>query len=469
MNKKVTIVSTVIIILILIVSIPLFLLNNKVKGWDNRIYPGVKINNVDLSGKSLNEAKTYIEGNLINKLEDKKITVTASGKTYTLNVKDLNIKFNEDDVLLQALSYGKDTGIIKKYNIINGNSGKDLELTFTYDENILKQFGDKINKEVTQSPKNASISYSGGDKFQVTESKIGYEIDENALINDIKSKINGDTEEMEIKIQTKVDEAAPKVSKEDLDKIDSLISTFSTNFASSSSARAANLKVAASTIDGTVLMPGETFSFNNTIGKTTPDKGYKLAPVIVDGEHGEDYGGGVCQIATTLYNSILRANLKIAERHHHSLPSSYIGLGMDATVANPYLDFKFTNSYSSPVYIRGYIVNRNVYFSVYSAGAEKKYTYTYTTKSTDIPTSYTTQKDNTLEEGKEKIIKEASLGHKVQVYRNTIENGKIIKTELIYNDTYNPVKGIKAIGTRKVVIPPVTETPPVTVPLETQG
>ena len=188
MNKKVTIISTVIIILILIVSIPLFLLNNKVKGWDNRIYPGVKINNVDLSGKSLNEAKTYIEGNLINKLEDKKITVTASGKTYTLNVKDLNIKFNEDDVLLQALSYGKDTGIIKKYNMINGNSGKDLELTFTYDENILKQFGDKINKEVTQSPKNASISYSGGDKFQVTESKIGYEIDENALINDIKSK-----------------------------------------------------------------------------------------------------------------------------------------------------------------------------------------------------------------------------------------------------------------------------------------
>ncbi|MFA6940814.1 MAG: VanW family protein [Clostridiaceae bacterium] len=464
MKKKTTIISTALIILILVVSIPLFLLSNKVKSWDNLIYPGVKINNVDLSGKSLNDAKTYINSNIINKLQDKKITVTASGKTYTLSYKDLNMKFNEEDTLLKALSYGKDSGIIKKYKLIKGKGSKNFELTLTYDQSKVKELGDKINSEITKSPKEAAISYIGGEKFQITESQIGYKIDENVLVNEIKTKINGNTDEMETKIEAKVQETAPKKTKQDLEKINTLISTFSTSFATSSSGRATNLKVAAAAINGTVLMPGETFSFNNTIGSTTPDKGYKLAPVIINNEHEMDYGGGVCQIATTLYNSVLKANLKVAERHHHSLPSSYVKLGMDATVASPYLDFKFTNSFNSPIYIRGYAVNRNIYFSIYSASTEKKYTYTFTSQSTTIPTSYTIKKDNTLEEGKESIIKKASDGHKVKVYKNTIENSKIIKTELVYSDTYEPVKGIKSIGTKKVTLPPVV-TP--TVPAET--
>ncbi|MDV3426765.1 MAG: VanW family protein [Bacillota bacterium] len=461
MKKKVTIISAALIILILAVSIPMFLVNSKVKGWDNLIYPGVKINNVDLSGKSLNDAKSYINSNIISKLQDKKITVTASGKTYTLSYKDLNIKLNEDDTLLKALSYGKDEGIIKKYSLIKGKSSKNFQLTLNYDQDKVKELGNKINNEITKSPKEAEISYIGGEKFQITESQIGYEIDENVLINDIKSKINGNTDEIEVKIEAKVKETVPKKTKQDLEKINTLISTFSTNFATSSSGRATNLKVAAASINGTVLMPGETFSFNNTIGSTTPDKGYKLAPVIINNEHEMGYGGGVCQIATTLYNAILRANLKVTERHHHSLPSSYVKLGMDATVASPYLDFKFTNSYNSPVYIRGYAANRNIYFNIYSAGTEKKYTYTFTSESTTIPASYTIKKDNTLDEGKENIIKKASDGHKVKIYKNTIENNKIIKTELIYSDTYEPVNGTKVIGTKKVTLPPaVTPTTP---------
>lgn len=465
MKNKKTIVTTALIIFILIVSIPLFLINNKVKGWDNLIYPGVKINNVDLSGKSINDAKTYINSNIISKLQNKKITVTASGKTYTLSYNDLNLKFNEEDTLLKALSYGKDTGVIKRYILIKGKNSKNFELTLTYDQNKVKELGDKINNEITKSPKEAEISYIGGEKFQITESQMGYEIDESALVNEIKSKINGSTDEMEIKIEAKVVEKAPKKTKQDLEKINTLISTFSTSFATSSTARATNLKVAAAAINGTVLMPGETFSFNNTIGSTTPDKGYKLAPVIINNEHEMGYGGGVCQIATTLYNSILRANLKVAERHHHSLPSSYVKLGLDATVASPYLDFKFTNSFNSPIYIRGYAANKNMYFCIYSAAAEKKYTYTFTSESTTIPAAYTIKKDNTLEEGKENIIKKAIDGHKVKIYKNTIDGSKLIKTELIYSDTYEPVKGIKSIGTKKVTLPPpVTPTTPSVTP-----
>lgn len=458
MKNKKALISTILIILILIVSIPLFLLNNKVKEWDNLIYPGVKINNIDLSGKSINEAKTYINNNLINKIQNKKITITASGNTYTVNYKDLNIKFNEDDILLKALSYGKNKGIIKKYSLIKGNSSQNFELNFTYDENKIKELGDKIKNDITKSPKEASISYLSGDKFQITDGENGYSIDEDALIKEIKSKINGNIDDSEVKIEADVKETAPKKSKQDLEKINTLISTFHTNFATSSSGRATNLKVAALSINGTVLMPGETFSFNNTIGKTTPERGYKLAPVIVNNEHEMDYGGGVCQIATTLYNSVLRANLKIAERHHHSLPSSYITLGMDATVASPYLDFKFTNSFNCPVYIRGYIVNKNVYFSIYSNSSEKKFSYTYTSKSTVIPASWTITYDNTLEQGKEKIIKKATNGHKVQIYKNTVKNGTVIKTELMYSDTYNPVKGTKVVGTKKVT-PVVPEEP----------
>jgi hypothetical protein len=154
MKNKIAIISTVLIILILIVSLPLFMLNNKVKAWDNLIYPGVKINNIDLSGKSLNDAKTYINNSLINKIGHKKITITASGITYTLGYKELNIKLDVMDIpkkrhlrpefqkLMEFLAAALDNDMPVAFLILHNGKVKELDswhwvtiISIEYDDN----------------------------------------------------------------------------------------------------------------------------------------------------------------------------------------------------------------------------------------------------------------------------------------------------------------------------------------------
>jgi len=113
-------------------------------------------------------------------------------------------------------------------------------------------------------------------------------------------------------------------------------------------------------------MPGETFSFNQVVGERTEQRGYQSGPVIVGNQVESGLGGGICQVSSTLYNTILLGNINATERMHHTMPSSYVPLGMDATVDWGNIDYKFRNNLQSPVYIEAYTSNGNVVFNLYS-------------------------------------------------------------------------------------------------------
>jgi hypothetical protein len=124
--------------------------------------------------------------------------------------------------------------------------------------------------------------------------------------------------------------------------------------------RITNIKLAAQKISQISLQPGETFSFNEVVGKRTAEKGYKLGDVIVNGKILKGLGGGICQLSTTLYQAALSANLKVTEAHRHSLPVNYISPGKDATVSWGSLDFKFQNNSAVPVAITAEVRNNRV-------------------------------------------------------------------------------------------------------------
>jgi len=144
--------------------------------------------------------------------------------------------------------------------------------------------------------------------------------------------------------------------KEDMEgekaKIPQLIGQYSTYFDTEEKNRTLNLKRASSAVDGTVLAPGEIFSFNKIVGPRTPQNGYTKAVIFVSGNESYDYGGGVCQVASTIYNAALNASLTVLERHSHSLPVSYVPKGRDATVAYAYKDLRFTNDRKQAITIR---------------------------------------------------------------------------------------------------------------------
>lgn len=144
-----------------------------------------------------------------------------------------------------------------------------------------------------------------------------------------------------------------------------LLSTYSTNFTYADQGRVTNLTVASRSLSGSIIMPGETFSFFDVVGECTVPKGYMESKIFLQGEIAEGIGGGICQVSSTLYNAALLAGMKITERHPHSMKVSYVQPGRDATVSYGYLDLKFVNPYNYPVKIIAEVSSGKVTFSFY--------------------------------------------------------------------------------------------------------
>ena len=138
-----------------------------------------------------------------------------------------------------------------------------------------------------------------------------------------------------------------------------MISAYTTKTTSDSN-RNTNIRLACEAINGTALMPGETFSFNQTTGQRTTSKGYRSAGAIAAGQSIEEVGGGICQVSSTLFNAVARADLQIVERSPHAWPSTYVGKGEDATVNWPNLDFKFKNNTDAPIFVITYYKDRQM-------------------------------------------------------------------------------------------------------------
>ena len=234
-------------------------------------------------------------------------------------------------------------------------------------------------------------------------------------------------------------------------KITGKISDYSSSYANTGDGRVKNMQIAAETVSGTIVMPGEEFSYNELIGDTTPDKGYEKANTYVGDEIVPDYGGGICQVSTTLYRAVMRANIRSTERMNHSMIVSYSEPGLDATVANGYIDYKFVNTYDFPIYIQGYVSGGVVNFSIYG-NVEAMGNKTYDLISVvneKISPEVVYKEDNTLEEGKEVVKSYGMTGYKATAYQVTYENGVEVNRELISNDTYLKTDTIIRKGTKK--------------------
>ena len=143
------------------------------------------------------------------------------------------------------------------------------------------------------------------------------------------------------------------------------IAQYSTRFDTSLVNRTENIRLAAKTLDGKQLAPGERFSFNESVGRRTAEAGYKEAMIIVGDKFTPGLGGGVCQVSSNLYNAVFLAGLEILERHHHTLPVDYVPPGRDATVSFPFLDFKFRNITNTYLLIRSFVEGNTLTFQLF--------------------------------------------------------------------------------------------------------
>ena len=217
-----------------------------------------------------------------------------------------------------------------------------------------------------------------------------------------------------------------------------------------------NLMVAAKRINGTVLQPGQTFSFVKTVGPWTADMGYTKAPVSYDGELIRSWGGGVCQTSTTLYNAALLAGLDIVERHKHHWPARYAPLGRDAAVAYSNIDLKFRNNLPAPVRIEGEVKGDRIAFRLLSSYQPKfRVEIESQTRSVTRPGEIVLPHNNHTR-GRWKLVNRGHPGFCVVIYRRFISippgiiPGGTVRRQMISEDDYPVMNAVVRIAASPV-------------------
>ncbi|WP_088189166.1 VanW family protein [Desulfosporosinus sp. FKA] len=307
------------------------------------------------------------------KLYEHPLQLTAGEKTFSFTMKELGFTYSYEKPLQQAYLIGREG------NIVNKAAAKfkaSWGITFTPDyewnnqtlSGILTQHLSSLNMPA----ENAHFIVNPDDSMQIVAEKVGKQVDLENLITSIKKAPIEGAAHIPIPFKS----IKPGLTQEDLEKVKSydLISEYSTIFDLNQKERTINLKLAAQAIDGLVLKPGETFSFNQTVGPRTVEAGYQEAIIIEGNSFVPGLGGGVCQVSSTLYNAVrlVSSSVTVIERSRHSLPVAYVPPGQDATVAYPDLDFKFRNDSGDFILIRSDINGHSLNFKLYGKAKKKQ-------------------------------------------------------------------------------------------------
>lgn len=354
--------------------------------------------------------------------------------------------------------------------------GSDPQESYTLDTSGLDE---KVKAEAAacgakwdKKAKNGSIDKfdAASGKFVFAGEENGFAIDQDKLAADISQALKD--KKFDAKITATGSDVAPEISAASAKEKYKTISSFTTNTTANQN-RNTNVRLAAEAINGTVIKPGQEFSFNGTVGQRTEAKGYKGAAAYNNGEVVQEIGGGVCQVSTTLYNAVFKAGLKISSRRSHTFEPSYVTPGRDATVSWDQPDFKFINNSSTAIGLRASYADQKVTVSVYGIPIlEDGITWDLDSKKVeDLGTPNPTyEEDQTLQPGEEVIKSKGSAGSRWETYKVVYKNGKEISRELDHKTTYKghtPV--VRRNSTGVVLNPSETTTQATTVPSTVDG
>ncbi len=304
-------------------------------------------------------------------------------------------------------------------------------------------------RQLAGEPKPARISYVKGAIHRKPETTV-FKLEEPKLYDAAVLAMERDRV-----LELPIVEAPKKVTDEGLAQVKEVVAEFTTRFSAGNRPRSSNIKLATEKINGVVLAPGESFSFNGTVGRRTARAGFREAGVYINGRHDTGIGGGICQVSTTLYNVALFSNLKIQKRTNHSLPVPYVPVGRDATVNWGAQDLVFQNNYDTPIAVAASYQPGKLSFWILGKkkpGLEVKVEQG-ARKSWAGGTR--TVVDRSLPPGARRVVEAGSTGHSVSTYRLVYQNGQLVKREPLGRSYYAGGARIIAVGP-----PPRRMTPP---------
>lgn len=407
----------------------------------NTIRKGISIEQCDVSWLSVQEARKLVTEYINEKYPEKGLTLRYKNKQWYVPLKDIGFEFLIDDAVKKAYMAGRDGNVFRKvfYAISISRSNLDLTTEVRYDREKLRQFILKAKQECDVAEKNASIHFVNG-TVEFSDETVGIDLNIDTSLKKVENQL---VERNFSTVDLDVENKKPHITVNEIKNISTVLGSYTTKFSTADKNRTYNINLACSKINGTILMPGDEFSMNKVLGAVNEETGYKEAPVIIKNQLTKGYGGGVCQVSSTLYNSVLLAGLDVTERTPHSITLTYIAPGRDATISGDMLDFKFINNLDYPICINAGTKGNTLKISIMG----RKYENADTVKlRTQVISYYEPQEaeviiDDTLDKGQSVVEVKEKKGVRVAVYRETYRNGKLLFQEKISEDYYKPVRG----------------------------
>lgn len=416
---------------------------------ESTIAQGVHIGTVDVSGMTSEQAGNAVS-DYINNLNNTTFTlIGADGDSIEANASDMGITADIDTAVEEAQAVAKSGNLIRRFK-----EKKELEQS-----NVVIDMAVEVDKQKT-----ANLLYANADSlnikavnmglkrengsFTVIEGQDGKEVDYVQSVYTINDFLADEWDGTNNEIQLVVNEVQPEGSEEELAKVQDVLGTFTTRFALNSAGRTKNVTRGCESINGTVLYPGEEFSADAAMRPYTEDNGYALAASYANGTTVESFGGGICQVSTTLYNAVIRAELDVTARYNHSMTVGYVDLSADAAIAGDYKDLKFVNSSDAPVYIEGTCSGGVLTFTIYgqeTRPANRSVTFESETLETiqpDVAYSVT---------GSQPVgyyaSSSAHTGYKARLWKIVTVDGVEQSREVFNNSTYKATPRTITVGT----------------------
>ncbi|NLO72783.1 MAG: hypothetical protein GX100_01565 [candidate division WS1 bacterium] len=420
------------------------------------IAPNVRVGGVLAEGMTAAQAQAALEREFVPRLPAE-ITLTCPGGSFSLSREELGVQPELEAAIQQALQIGREPTLLERirrqWALRRG--ALDLPVALAVDADRLRDSLEALAPQINREPKDARVTVSGK-QVHKSPGRVGLALQVEDSLGKIQSAL---ADAKTARIQLVVREQPPNISEQDLAGLQVVLSSYETPYHTYQRDRTHNMRLAIGRVSGIVLQPGEVFSLNQRVGERTVRDGYRSAPIFRDGEVVPDTGGGVCQVASTLYNMALLANLQVLERSHHSRPVWYCPTGRDAAVYWGAKDLKFKNSLPHPILLLGEVRGSHLWAACVGHADDQYKVELIRSNLARLGNKTVTRQDPTQPEGYRKVENPGAAGARATLSWKVYKDGRLVKSGKLHDDYYAPVNRVVIVGA-KPKSPPQTLTGP---------
>lgn len=421
-------------------------------GAEDTISQGVSIDGADVSGMSYLEADALVKQK-VEQMRTAKITIQVGTDSIDVTASELGLNWQNKSVAKEAANLGNAGNAIKRYKEGKdlGHETRNFDLKFTVNDSTVRSFIENHCMQFEKEAQDATISSDGGGGFNLNPGVVGQviNVDESvkAVQNYIAEQWQGEPGSS-VSLVVEMDE--PRGNDLNLESIQDNLGSYTTYYGSTYG-RNTNVERGAQLIDGHIIYPGDTFSVCDHLVPFSAENGYELGGEYENGRVVQGYGGGICQVSTTLYNALLLAEIEIVERHNHTMSVTYVPTSMDAAIAEGSMDLVFRNNLDTPIFISGYAYGGELSFTVWGketrpANRSIEY-YSETTSTVDAPATTTLYAAPDQPVGYISQVQSAMAGSTAALYKYVYVDGVQQSVEQINTSSYQATPTSYEVGT----------------------